>query len=73
MAHIQTNFTAASMNTGKKVEATVAPKKVEKPVKKEAPVVVEEVVVETPVVVEEVVAEAPVVEETVVLAEPEAE
>ena len=67
MVHIQTNFTAEAMNTGKKVEAKVAPKKAEKSVKKEKPVVAE-----APVVVEEVVVEAPVVEEPVV-AEPDAE
>jgi hypothetical protein len=66
MVHIQTNFTAAAMNTGKKADATVAPKVV-KPAKKEKPVVAE-----APVVVEEVVVEAPVVEEPVV-AEPDAE
>ena len=67
MVHIQTNFTAESMNTGKKADASVAPKKVDKSVKKEKPVVAE-----APVVVEEVVVEAPVVEEPVV-AEPDAE
>jgi hypothetical protein len=67
MVHIQTNFTAAAMNTGKKADATVAPKKVEKSAKKDKPVV------EAPVVVEEVVVvDAPVVEEPVV-AEPDAE
>jgi hypothetical protein len=68
MVHIQTNFTAEAMNTGKKADASVAPKKVEKSAKKDKPVVVE-----APVVVEEVVVvEAPVVEEPV-LAEPDAE
>jgi hypothetical protein len=66
MVHIQTNFTAAAMNTGKKADVKVAPKVV-KPAKKEKPVVDE-----APVVVEEVVVEAPVVEEPVV-AEPDAE
>lgn len=62
MAHIQTNFTADAMNTGKK--PAVVAKKVAKPeVKKPTP---------KPVVIEEPVA---VVEEPVVVAEstPEAE
>jgi hypothetical protein len=68
MTHIQTNFTAEAMNTGKKA-AVVAPVKVE-PKKKVKPEPVAEVVVETPVVEEVVVVEeTPVVEETVVVEE----
>jgi len=64
MVHIQTNFTAEAMNTGKK--ATVAPVKAEPKKKaKSEPVVVETPVVEEVVVVEE----TPVVEETVVVDE----
>lgn len=57
MVHIQTNFTADAMNTGKKADAVVvvAPVKAE-PKKKAKP---------------EPVVETPVVEEVVVLAEPE--
>jgi hypothetical protein len=67
MTHIQTNFTAEAMNTGKK--AVVAPVKAE-PKKKVKPEPVAEVVVETPVVEEVVVVEeTPVVEETVVVDE----
>lgn len=62
MVHIQTNFTAEAMNTGKKAEA-VAPVKAK--AKKE--VKPEPVVVETPVV-EEVV-ETPVAEEALVVEE----
>jgi len=66
MVHIQTNFTAESMNTGKKADAVVAPVKVE-PKKKAKP---EPVVVETPVVEEVVVVEeTPVAEEAVVVEE----
>ena len=67
MVHIQTNFTAEAMNTGKK--ETVAPVKAE-PKKKVKPEPVAEVVVETPVVEEVVVVEeTPVVEEAVVVEE----
>lgn len=55
MVHIQTNFTADAMNTGKKADAVVAPVKAE-PKKKAKP---------------EPVVETPVVEEVIVLAEPE--
>ena len=69
MVHIQTNFTAEAMNTGKKADAVVAPVKAE-PKKKVKPEPVAEVVVETPVVEEVVVVEeTPVVEETVVVEE----
>jgi hypothetical protein len=66
MVHIQTNFTAEAMNTGKKADAVVAPVKAEPKKKaKSEPVVVETPVVEEVVVVEE----TPVVEETVVVDE----
>lgn len=66
MVHIQTNFTAESMNTGKKADA-VAPVKAE-PKKKAKP----EPVVETPVV-EEVIVTAEPEEVTVVEEAPVAE
>lgn len=67
MTHIQTNFTAESMNTGAK--KTVTPVKAE--VKKVSPKK-EKPVVETPVV-ETVVVETPVVEAPVVVEETPAE